>query len=333
MNEMTHRMAAHCESGTVSTLLESGGLPLSEAMVFGLSGAVCFAYLESADLAFPTIAMRNQPGTIWQNTQKVLGVDFHARTFRSPEAGREALDRLLDQGRRVAAQVDFFHMDYIPDYARAHFNAHFVTLLDRREGAYLVSDSYAPELTWLPERSLELARFARGRFAPKGLLLHLSGPVSPPDLRAAVREGIRGAATRMLSIPLPFLGVRGIRRFAAALKNWSTLARSDDHFHHELMMVYVAIEERGTGGGGFRYLYATFLQEAAALLDRPELADIARAMMENGDRWRDISLLAARLGKRGGVTPERLGEMSDLILARAEVEGELFRRLAKSCAA
>lgn len=331
-----HRMAAHCESGTVSTLLGAGGLKLSEAMVFGITGAVCFVYLDSTDLPFPTIAMRNQPGEIWQNTQKVLGADFSPQTFKTPAAGFEALDRLLDQGERVAAQVDFFHMDYIPAYARAHFNAHFITVVGRvpsdpgggSDGVYIVSDSYAPELTTLSRRSLELARFARGRFAPKGLLLHLKGPVPTPDMEKAVREGIRAATSRMVSLPLPFLGVRGIRRFAERVKHWRSLARSEEHFTHELMMVYVAIEERGTGGGGFRFLYASFLQEAAGLLGRSELAELAGEMMENGDRWRDISLRAAVLGKRGGVTPEHLTELSGLILARADVEERLFRRLA-----
>lgn len=330
MTDVPHRMAAHCESGTVSTLLEAAGVSLSEAMVFGLAGAVCFVYLDSKDLAFPTVAFRNQPGTIWGNVQKTLGVDFHATTFRSPEAGKAALDRLLDEGQRVAAQVDFFYMDYIPPYARAHFNAHFVTILARRPGEYLVADSYAPKPEWLSEKSLQRARFARGRFAPKGLLLHLDGPAPAPDLEKATREGLRGAMTRMVRLPLPFLGVRGIRRFGQKVLEWPQLATSPEQLSHELMMVYVAIEERGTGGGGFRYLFATFLQEAAERLARPELAELAPKMMENGDKWREISLAAARLGRRGPVDAAGLQGLSELILARADAEDTLFRTVGKA---
>ena len=36
-----------------------------------------------------------------------------------------ALDALLDKGITVATQVDFFYMDYIPDYLRVHINVHF----------------------------------------------------------------------------------------------------------------------------------------------------------------------------------------------------------------
>jgi hypothetical protein len=50
-------------------------------------------------------------------------------------------------------------------------------------------------------------------------------------------------------------------------------------------------------------------------------------MMENGDRWRDISIAAARMGKRRDLGPQRLLELGDMILERADAEQNLFRRL------
>ena len=92
-------------------------------------------------------------------------------------------------------------------------------------------------------------------------------------------------------------------------------------------MIAVILEERGTGGGGFRYLYATFLQEAAKILDNAEIAAVAKAMMDNGDRWRDVSIAAARMGKRRDLGPQRLLELGDMILERADAEQRIFRRL------
>ncbi len=57
------------------------------------------------------------------------------------------------------------------------------------------------------------------------------------------------------------------------------------------------MEDLGTGGGGFRFLYATFLQEAAGILGDERLESLSWEMRENGDRWREISLLAARMGR------------------------------------
>lgn len=66
-----HRHAAHCESGAISTLVSHAGLPLSEAMAFGLSGALAFAYLPFVKLqGLPLIAYRMPPGpssAAWPN--------------------------------------------------------------------------------------------------------------------------------------------------------------------------------------------------------------------------------------------------------------------------
>jgi hypothetical protein len=44
-----HKMAAHCESGTVTAILNYAGLDISEPMVFGVSSGIFFAYLTTAD--------------------------------------------------------------------------------------------------------------------------------------------------------------------------------------------------------------------------------------------------------------------------------------------
>ncbi|OQX57339.1 MAG: hypothetical protein B5M52_07700, partial [Helicobacteraceae bacterium 4484_230] len=42
MAEFRHTHSAHCESGVMSSMLRHHGLDLSEAMVFGLSGAIAY---------------------------------------------------------------------------------------------------------------------------------------------------------------------------------------------------------------------------------------------------------------------------------------------------
>ena len=54
-------MAAHCESGTVASILSHAGLPISEPMVFGISGGIFFGYFESKKFPFPTFVVRNRP--------------------------------------------------------------------------------------------------------------------------------------------------------------------------------------------------------------------------------------------------------------------------------
>jgi len=237
------------------------------------------------------------------------------------------LDALIERGIPVGAQVDYFYMDYLPEYTRAHFNAHYVIVTGKKDGRYLISDTYFPALASLDAATFQTARFARGQFAPKGLLFWPERLPERPDLKAAVRQGIKDAVFYMVKLPIPFFGVRGIRFFARKVQEWPKLTRDIDHLSHEVMMIAVILEERGTGGGGFRYLYATFLQEAAKILGDPAVADVAKEMMDNGDRWRDVSIAAARMGKRRDLGPEKLRELGEMILERADAEQKIFRRL------
>jgi hypothetical protein len=320
-------MSAHCESGTVTALLNHGGLSISEAMVFGISGAIFFGYFKPRALPFPTFVLRNRPGYILDKASKHLGVRFRRRKFRDPDAAMAALDQLLEQGIPVAVQVDMFLMDYIPAYARAHFNAHYVVVVGKEGDRYRVSDSYSPQVTTLSAEALRAARFARGDFAPKGLMFHLEHLPDAVEYGRAIRKGIRTAVFYMLRIPLPFMGVRGIRYFARKLPRWPQYARDLDQLAHETSMIAVILEERGTGGGGFRFLYATFLQEASRVLNDPALGALAKTVMEHGDRWRALSLAAARFGKKRDLGPERFEELAGMLRERAEAEKEIFTRL------
>jgi hypothetical protein len=220
-------------------------------------------------------------------------------------------------------------MDYLPEYTRAHFNAHYVIVTGKQDGRYQISDTYFPMMASVDAATLQTARFARGQFAPKGLLFYPESIPERPDLKAAVRQGIKDAVFYMVKLPIPFFGVRGIRFFARKVQEWPKLTRDIDHLSHEVMMIAVILEERGTGGGGFRYLYATFLQEAARILGDPGIADVAKSMMDNGDRWRDVSIAAARMGKRRDLGPQRLVELGEMILERADAEQAIFRRLGR----
>lgn len=332
MNNITfhHKIAAHCESGTVSGLLTHAGIELTEPMVFGIAGAIFFGYFKTRMFPFPMFAVRNQPGKIRVNVGKYLGVRWRKSRFRDPIAAERELDVLLAKGIPVAVQVDFFNMEYVPAYARAHFNGHYIIITGRDGDEYIVSDAYAQDLARLDVQSMRKARFARGSFAPKGLMFYLSDTPSSVDLHRACVKGIRHACYYMLRLPIPFLGVKGIRFFAKKIMDWPRIAGTEERLAHEIMMIHVLMEDRGTGGGGFRFLYATFLQEAAKVLHEPRLDGLAQRMMENGDEWRHISVHAARMGKRRELGPDKLAELSDMIRARADAEEHLFRELRDS---
>lgn len=329
MIEYNHKMYAHCESGAVTAQINHAGMEISEPMVFGVSGGLFFGYFKLPTLDFPTFVLRNQPGKIRTAVQKRLNLSIASQKNKDPDQAMAALDVLLDQNIPVAVQVDFFYMDYIPAYARAHFNAHFVNVVGKKGSKYLISDSYYPGIAELDEEALKVARSVKGPFAPAGFQFHVSGVNPQVDFRKGIVKGIQQACFYMLKLPVPFMGIRGIRKFGDKILTWPDLCRDVDELSHQIMMIHVILEDRGTGGGGFRYLYASFLKESAERLQNEELDELAKEMMSNGDSWREISLFVARTGKKRDLGKDRLGELRKMIHERADVEKELFTRLSR----
>jgi hypothetical protein len=221
-------------------------------------------------------------------------------------------------------------MDYLPEWERVHINVHFMVVVGKNEEKYVISDSYFPELVELREESLRKARFAGGQMSPRGFIFY---PVHIPveiDYERAIIKGIKKACFNMLKIPIPFLGVKGIRTFARKVTEWPSLARDIDHLSHEIMKINILLEDQGTGGAGFRFMYATFLQQAASMINRPEWNRLSKRMMLIGDGWRELSLFVARAGKNRDLGPERMKQLSEMIYDRADAEEAFFKELRRT---
>jgi hypothetical protein len=86
-------------------------------------------------------------------------------------------------------------------------------------------------------------------------------------------------------------------------------------------------EEIGTGGGGFRFIYAAFLQEAAAILENEKLKELSAEMTLIGDLWRDFAVNASRVYKNRSTQEDVYNTLSDELLAIADKEEVFFKKL------
>jgi hypothetical protein len=87
-------------------------------------------------------------------------------------------------------------------------------------------------------------------------------------------------------------------------------------------------EEVGTGGAGFRYLYAAFLEEAADRLGHAPWREASERMTDAGDAWRKgFAGVAGRILKGRNATGETLGAAADALDECAAREEELYRFL------
>lgn len=327
--EFQHSQASHCESGVMSAMLRHHGLPLSEPMTFGLSSALSFAYLPIIKInGLPLVAYRMPPKAIIKGLQKPLGLKMRFETFGNPAAGVARLNDLLDQGKLVGLQTSVFWLPYLPEDLRFHFNAHNVLAFDREaSGDYRLSDPVAETVVTCPPADLQRARFAKGALAPKGLLYYPVGTPQMPDWQKVLPAAIKKTTRIMLDAPLPIIGVRGIRWLAKAIDK---LDAGSGAAHSKLFIGQVVRmqEEIGTGGGGFRFIYASFLQEAADLLGRPALGELAEQLIDIGDEWREFALATARMIRdRDPLHPPKL---ADKLRAIADREQAFFRDLRRA---
>jgi hypothetical protein len=317
-----HQQAAHCESGVISSLMRHHGAPMTEAMAFGLSSALSFAYLPFIKLSgLPLISYRMPPKAIIKGLLAPMAARFRFETFRSAEAGQQRLDALLADGRLVGLQTSVYWLPYFPPNMRFHFNAHNLLVYGKEGDDYLISDPVFEEPVRCASADLARARFAKGVLAPKGLMYYpeaIERQAVAPD---AVRKAIRRTVRTMLA-PIPIVGVRGMRALAKRIDRLPVgEAHTVDYIGHVVRMQ----EEIGTGGAGFRFIYAGFLQEAAQLLDKPQLQQMSERLIAIGDDWRAFALKAARMVKgREAVDPARL---AGLLRALAQQEEGFFRDL------
>ncbi|MBA4417538.1 MAG: peptidase [Syntrophus sp. (in: bacteria)] len=327
-NSFIHRQSAHCESGGTSNILLNYGVDVSEALVFGIGAGLFFGFFPFIKMnGLPVVTFRNMPGRILKNTSKRLGIKIESYKFKNPEKSMDALDILLDKGIPVGLQAGCYWLPYFPDALRFHFNAHTLIAIGRKGDEYLISDPVFEEPVTCLRKDLMKARFSEGPFSPKGKMYCIKGIKGQVDLPRAVTKGIRETCWFMLAKnPIPLIGVRGIRYFAKRVQEWPEKygkRRASLLLGNAIRMQ----EEVGTGGGGFRLMYAAFLQEAADILNKKELLDISERMTETGDKWREFALLGARICKDRSLDGDNYDNLSNVLLDCAAKEYGIYNDL------
>lgn len=329
--DFIHYQSAHCESGVASNLLKNKGLELSEPMVFGLGSGIFYVYLPFLRVSnAPGLSYRPMPGWIFSRMARRLGIKIKRRKFGSPAKAQQQLDENLKLHIPSGLQVGVYHLPYFPDDYRFHFNAHNLVIYGKEGNEYLVSDPTMEGVHRLSEKELERVRFAKGVLAPKG---HLYYPTYVPresdiDWERAIRKSIKKACNDMLA-PIPIVGVRGMRTVAKAIAKWPKKVGIPKANYYLAQMVRMQ-EEIGTGGGGFRYIYSAFLQEAGHKINNIALLDLAKEMTAIGDLWRDFAVNASRVYKKRSNLDDAYNALSAELLHLADLEEVFFKKLKKA---
>ena len=179
-----HRLAAHCESGVTSVLLERAGLQVSEALVFAMGSGLFFVHFPIDSLfGYPTVTFRSMANSIFKKACKRLGARIEVRTYRNEEKAMAELGELVDEGVLAGLQCSVYWLEYMPRRFRFPFNLHNVIVYGRGKESWHISDPVFDTPVECSTASLRHARFAKGLFAPHGRVYFVT---KVPEPRAEV---------------------------------------------------------------------------------------------------------------------------------------------------
>lgn len=329
--DFEHRQAAHCECGVTSNLInhkyKRSEKFISEALTFGMGSGIFFGYLPFIRVnKLPLTTFRCPVGKIFKQVTKGLGIKVKWQKFGSIEKGMAALDRELDLGNPVGCRTGGYWLPYFPPSLRFHFNMHNIVVVGKEGENYLISDPVFPNMVECPAKDLAMARFSRGALAPKGSMYQITHVPEKLELELSIINGIRGAARSMIKTPVPFLGVRGIAFLAKKLEQWPK--KFDIRTTHLLLGQLIRMQEEiGTGGGGFRFIYSAFLQEAANILGEQRLMEVSLQLTESGDTWRRFAVKAARHCKGRAREEDSFEAMGETLRTCSRIETKAFKEL------
>jgi len=324
-----HRQSAHCENGVTAGLFSFSGIEMTEPLVFGIGSGLFFAHMPFMKLSgIPVTGFRPLPGIIFQRAAKRLGIKMKVKTYRDEAQAMHDLDTNLANGIPTGCVVGVFHLTYFPAPYRFHFNAHNLVVFGKEEDRYIISDPIMENINSLTHHELKKVRFAKGTAPPKGKMYW---PIAIPEkvnIEKAIIKGIRKTCYDMTEIPLPFFGAKGIKYLAKQVRKWpDQLGPKKANLY--LGQVVRMQEEIGTGGAGFRFMYAAFLQQCGHIFKDDRFKVFSTRMTNIGDLWRQFAVEASRVVKNRSHGAHDFNSVADMLDHLYILEQQLFTDLYK----
>ena len=288
---------AHFETTNVRNLLRASGVDVSEAMCLGIGGGIAAGYqfcpfaqgheeiYGSGAHLIPRVKMMTTNGAWYRDTFARLGVDVDVRESTGKKAAQANLLAGLDAGKLVVAWTTPTGVAPFTNWTTVC--GMYTVLVHRVHGETVEFSDH------VSVRKIGLAEFSAARervYSLKNRTMTVTaGKISSQQWKSAVMAGLRETVgdfekPRLGSFNLPGLkeGV-GLLNGKKNKRAWPVVFPGAKIFL-PMRDIFESIE-LGTGGGLMRPLYAAFLDEAAALLKRPELSEMAETYRRLGGEW------------------------------------------------
>jgi hypothetical protein len=282
----------HCETTALKHVLVYYGLKISEEMLLGLGGGPGLFYWATKNMRTPFIGTRNGKGPDFLiKACRRVGADVSVFESSSSKKAYQELKTMLRCGMPAIVYGDMAYLTYFGMPETAHFGGHsFVVfgLNEVRDTANIYDRSIKPVSVALSD--LEKARSSKYLpFPPKNRLLKIKASRQAQYLETGIRDAIRECCQHILKPPLKNMGLPGMKKWADMVASAHELYR-DDNMLAMLVNSFIYIVVGGTGGSGFRSMYASFLKESSEITSKSATEEASRLMEESAALWRAIGM-------------------------------------------
>ena len=280
----------------------SDGSVLSEPLLFAASGGIGALYIlwefERHDAPVLTLGFSSRPQypREWLTaTLNRLDVPYEMHTTSGIKSASARLSEELDAGRPVIVLPDRYLLGYwhLPPNLEAQ-GGHFLVAYGEAGGRVHLDDRNLAPLTVARD---DVDRARQRVVSYKNFLISLRPrELTLPDdaLAHGVLEGLRDGAERLAGTSESF-ALPAWRSWARRMtdernaKGWPRVFADGRGLVGALLSVWEGVEPVGMTGGNLRSLFADSLTEAAELLKRPQLGDLAHEWRGIAQQWHDLA--------------------------------------------
>jgi hypothetical protein len=296
----------HWDTATIRNALAYQGLvlphtgqPPTEALVFGISGGVLFGYFvfEYAGYA-PQVNLLTRLSPATDRILERWDIPHQVKQTVSPEKAEANLMDVLEAGKVAIVWVDgvtLYQQGDEPNPDVWMMQPVIVYGYDEAAGKVYIADRTRVPLV-VPADKFAAARARTAKNKHRLMTLDLPDvKQTPAAVEAGLRECLRNYTEGIGKGAASNWGLAGLQKWADLLmddqsKNgWLKQFDTGHRLYAALTSAPAFIEGWGSGGYAGRGVYTDFLDEAAVLLQKPALTDLARQYREIAPLWRELT--------------------------------------------
>ena len=297
----THPDTAALANTLANAGVTAGGKQLSEELILGIGGGLGAGYILwqfTGHHPIVTLGFRNQwqyPDRWLVKTCSRLGIEATLfETSGHVTALRTLREALSKDGPRPLVWIDAQEIGYwhFPERLSG-MGGYPVVVTAERDGRFFIDDRNSAPLS-IDEETMRAARGRvtsyRNRLVTFETAAEIPTHIVAEAIEAGLEDQVRHLGSDSDSFSLP-----AWRKWARMLtdtkhkKGWGNAFADQKGLFGVFLTIYESIESSGFGGGSLRGLYATFLDTAADLVDRPALRRVSDAYRDLDKQWVDLA--------------------------------------------